>query len=402
MENIDIDLQEIDIQNVDSVLTGPQGPKGDPGERGPKGDPGERGPAGPVGPAGPTGATGSQGLQGIQGIQGEPGEDGVSPTVIIGTTTTLPPDTPATVTNSGTSTDVVLNFGIPQGSNANALSVPTIVDELPETGDPNVFYFVPKTHTSVTISGNNITINNVENNGKLTDLEINGYISQTSIPGNVNVLTGSIDVDINGNVKSVDIDNTELGKIGSYTDRIFYEETEQKWYLEKNINSITFTGASSEHWTATGTTFYTYVITDYATSGNTPVSYYYEGMSNVSGATSVTDGKIAFINNLTNKRFYIKDTSNFTTVAQLQTWLSQHNLTVYYAMNEPQTVEITNTTIVSALNNILNTHLVSGTNTISTSANVTANLNLSYYLYDENSQYKKYVYVIDTANWEEI
>lgn len=37
-------------------------------------------------------------------------------TVSVGTTTTLPPGSPATVTNSGTSTDPILNFGIPQGA----------------------------------------------------------------------------------------------------------------------------------------------------------------------------------------------------------------------------------------------------------------------------------------------
>lgn len=35
--------------------------------------------------------------------------------VTVGTTSTLTPGTPATVTNSGTSTDLILDFGIPQG-----------------------------------------------------------------------------------------------------------------------------------------------------------------------------------------------------------------------------------------------------------------------------------------------
>lgn len=39
----------------------------------------------------------------------------ISTKIKVGLTTTLPPGSPATVTNSGTDTDVVLNFGIPQG-----------------------------------------------------------------------------------------------------------------------------------------------------------------------------------------------------------------------------------------------------------------------------------------------
>lgn len=44
-----------------------------------------------------------------------PGKDGVSPTVNIGTTTTLPAGSPATVTDSDPTANLTLNFGVPQG-----------------------------------------------------------------------------------------------------------------------------------------------------------------------------------------------------------------------------------------------------------------------------------------------
>ena len=49
--------------------------------------------------------------------QGEYVDSGVdaSITVTVGTTTTLPAGSNATVTNSGTATDPILNFGIPKG-----------------------------------------------------------------------------------------------------------------------------------------------------------------------------------------------------------------------------------------------------------------------------------------------
>lgn len=71
----------------------------------PVGATGPMGPPGPQGPAGPTGATGPQGPQGIAGPT----------TVNVGTTTTVSYGTPASVTNGGDSTNVVLNFAIPQG-----------------------------------------------------------------------------------------------------------------------------------------------------------------------------------------------------------------------------------------------------------------------------------------------
>lgn len=62
--------------------------------------------------------------QGEQGIPGKDGKDGVNgingtngtaATVTVGTTTTLPAGSLATVNNTGTSTAAILNFGIPQG-----------------------------------------------------------------------------------------------------------------------------------------------------------------------------------------------------------------------------------------------------------------------------------------------
>lgn len=61
---------------------------------------------GPQGPKGDKGDTGAQGLQGIQGL---------SATVRIGTTTTGEPGTQASVSNSGTESNAVLDFTIPRG-----------------------------------------------------------------------------------------------------------------------------------------------------------------------------------------------------------------------------------------------------------------------------------------------
>lgn len=97
---------------------GEQGPAGEDGAPGPRGETGARGPAGPKGDSGEQGPAGEQGLQGPTGPKGDPGPvgpPGAAATIRIGTTTTLAPGEPATVTNSGTESDAVLNFGIPRG-----------------------------------------------------------------------------------------------------------------------------------------------------------------------------------------------------------------------------------------------------------------------------------------------
>ena len=106
------------VTNVSDVLTGPQGPQGPQGETGPQGPAGPQGPQGETGPQGPQGETGPEGPQGEtgpEGPQGEIGATGQSANISIGTVTTLSAGSNATVVNSGTSMDAVLDFGIPQG-----------------------------------------------------------------------------------------------------------------------------------------------------------------------------------------------------------------------------------------------------------------------------------------------
>lgn len=93
-----------------------------------------RGATGATGATGPKGDTGAQGPQGIQGIQGEQGETGATgptgptgpqgptgdaATIAVGTVTTLPAGSNATVTNAGTSGAAVFNFGIPRGADGS-------------------------------------------------------------------------------------------------------------------------------------------------------------------------------------------------------------------------------------------------------------------------------------------
>lgn len=144
------------IPRGDTGLQGPQGQRGPQGIQGLPGPQGVRGDTGPQGPAGigvvfrgkrdsvddlPTtghqgdyylvqghawiwdgaqwvdggdfvGPQGPQGEQGDQGVQGQPGE---AATVRVGTTTTLPAGSQATVINSGDERNATLNFAIPQG-----------------------------------------------------------------------------------------------------------------------------------------------------------------------------------------------------------------------------------------------------------------------------------------------
>lgn len=62
-------------------------------------------------PCCPTGGGGTGG----DGLDGPPGPPGQNATIAIGTVTSLPFGTPPTVTNTGTPTNAILNWGIPRG-----------------------------------------------------------------------------------------------------------------------------------------------------------------------------------------------------------------------------------------------------------------------------------------------
>ena len=71
---------------------------------GPKGDPGE------------PGKDGKDGQDGKDGKDGKDGVDGQAATIAVGTVSTLPAGSNATVENAGSSSEAVFNFGIPQGA----------------------------------------------------------------------------------------------------------------------------------------------------------------------------------------------------------------------------------------------------------------------------------------------
>lgn len=355
MENIDITLEQPNISSINDVLTGPQGPKGDPGEPGKDGvsptinvgtvttlDAGSQA---SVSNSGSTTnvildfgiPTGPQGIQGPAGADGVDGTDGVSPTISIGNTTTLDPNSPATVTNVGTNTNVILDFGIPQGKQGvsdNCLSVPTVVGSLPENADPKTFYFVPKKDDETTISGSSLTLNITKEYGRLENFQIDGYLD-TSTPGTLTPLTGNITIVVNATTYTVNIDSTYLAKVNDTYDYIYYDNTE--WKLARNIGYI--------------------------------ASY--------AGETITTD--------------YISTSGTLTIGDE-----------VYFVKEEPEVILIEDTNITDVLGQIMSTKFEEGTSTITSSANVTANLEIKYYSYVENDQYDKYAYVIVTSNYEKI
>ena len=126
--------------------TGAKGEKGDTGAKGDKGDKGDTGATGANGitptlkgnagtnasvtmtdnnnvytlnfviPKGEKGDTGAKGDAGVKGQDGAKGADGITPTLKVGTVTTLAAGSNANVTMTESNNEYTLNFGIPKGA----------------------------------------------------------------------------------------------------------------------------------------------------------------------------------------------------------------------------------------------------------------------------------------------
>lgn len=241
-------MQRISITNPQNIIDGTAkkyyfklhntgGPKGDKGDKGDTGATGPQGPQGnaatvsvgstttlpvgydatvtntgsiynavldfgiPQGPQGPQGAKGDKGdtgAKGDTGPRGPQGEKGTNATVSIGTTSTLAPGSQATVYNSGSDSNAVLNFGIPKGEKGDTGATgpqgptgpagqnfaPTIVAELPTTGDSSKLYLTPKSSAKSEISGHSFELTLMPQKEALfPEIKIDGSFSQQTYTG---------------------------------------------------------------------------------------------------------------------------------------------------------------------------------------------------------------------------
>lgn len=138
------------------------------------------------GDKGDKGDTGAQGIQGVKGDKGDKGDTGATgapgaaATIRIGNVYTGAPGTNASVSNSGTSTNAVLNFTIPRG-NPGADGGVTVDAELSDTSTNPVQNKVVKTNIDSLYNDvmSRLNVYRSEIPTKVSDLENDaGYLTQ--------------------------------------------------------------------------------------------------------------------------------------------------------------------------------------------------------------------------------
>lgn len=255
---------------------------------------------------------------------------------------------------------------------------------------PNTdYYFNLKQDLSISTRNVYITIRGVQTNKMIYELYV-GYLKAfnsgentellISIQTGNGVLSGKIyDIQLEeGTAKTdfipyshtdypINLGDIELCKINTYKDFPFkaingneYYDTltdEQKnalvygkWYVHKEIEKKIFDGSEDETWQLmygnTESYFYRYRYIDdrLASSDKSYFSNYYAVANPAISSTNTSQGlTIISLNELRIRYGVVGTIENF------KTWLSTHNLIVYYVLATPTEEEITNTTLIEQL-----------------------------------------------------
>lgn len=148
--------------------------------------------------------------------------------------------------------------------------------------------------------------------------------------------------------------NIELARIGNYKDYIFknvvgshYYNADldlNEWYLHKEIEKITLSNSDSFTLDSYSLRFTKVLDTIYKQGGYSNRYIY--------GGTYQTTGKFEILNN--GRLAFSYPDSNIDTVTELQTYLTTNELYMYLSLSTPTNTKITDTTLITQLENINN------------------------------------------------
>ena len=163
-----------------------------------------------------------------------------------------------------------------------------------------------------------------------------------------------------------------------------YEPYDSKgqWYLYKATNKVVLDG--SENWDIFNNSFFATIDNNYSREQTTIcISNYYRGANNVNGgAGAYNNGNntIEFYYPSSLSRIYLRD-DRYSSVNDYKTWLSSHNVEVYYVLDTPTTELIEDTDLLNQLDAI---SLLNGINYITVSSpNLVVPLKIHYNFNEE-------------------
>lgn len=209
----------------------------------------------------------------------------------------------------------------------------------------------------------------------------------------------------------ISLGSIELCKLGTYQDYIYKDGSD--WKLHKTTGSKVFDGSDDEGWFRSGLT----TSEKFVGAINLAANDIYIPWSSVVSLLPKTDyftntdekvvGAFRIYNNgdgrFQNLRFCIAGTSQ-TVVADLENWLSTHNVIFKYPTTATDTA-ITDTTLISQLEAIRNAQLATGTSTITNNAtapSLAGDMEIGYYGYNPTNRFDKWIWLDFDNSYEQL
>lgn len=140
----------------------------------------------------------------------------------------------------------------------------------------------------------------------------------------------------------------ELCKIGDYQDYIYKNLVNGNWYKHSEIGKIILNGTETWTYQSQYPRFYTTNISEMFKTGGNAYSTHY-----IRDDTGSINNTFDFWSDGTNRQCLIHD-ERFTTMADLNNWLSSNNVICYGRLRTPTYTQITDTTLINQLNDIYN------------------------------------------------
>jgi hypothetical protein len=230
-----------------------------------------------------------------------------------------------------------------------------------------------------------------------------------SYPQDINVVTGTQTVSINGTDYSIDLGSIELCKLGTYQDYIYKDG--ENWKVHKWIGKYTYDGTESNWAYSTNVgdgaevdgVFYRVKPTgaDGTNYPNPSVSISDRFISGVRTPTKA--GTFIIGSNIT----FASPSTAIDNATEWTQWLASNNTTVYYKYRDDSVTDtvITDATLIAQLEAVRTAALSTGSNTISNTAtgtNLAGDLELGYYGYDPLNKYDKYFWLDVDGEYESL
>lgn len=149
----------------------------------------------------------------------------------------------------------------------------------------------------------------------------------------------------------------ELCKIGDYQD-YFYKENEN-WYLHKEIGKVVLDGSETYEtmgWSDDKNSYRTSINNLKLTTSTTDTSYILSNYFVTYTQAQLYELTVSNygISNRANQTEVVIRNDNITSVLDFKTWLSTHNILLYYVLATATNTQITDTTLISQLDAIHN------------------------------------------------